>query len=512
MQNLSQRDMERFIALQAQDAKQQAAWRAVRDYRAYYAGDHPVFLSDRQREYLGDLLTEAEHTVAFNVCLLVVDTLRERLHVDGFKGTDGAGQTLAKKVSEWWRKAQMDTHAITVHRRALRDGAGYLIVGWDKDRGAPVWVPNRRYDGAEGVTYYKDPDTGKPAMALKYWTVTDPLSERHGKRRRTVYLPDRILRYKEDARGEFGWTLVTDEQADGPAVQWWTDTMKPDGAPLGVACIEFQNPGGVSEIENVIGLQNGVNKTLLDIQAAADATGFQIVTISYTGPQTSAPVDDEDSTSDDLQIAPGRALELFDGSTAGTLPPGDLSQLIATLRTLVSAVSATSRTPQYYLWPAGGNEVPSGEALKQLESGLVSRATERQTLFGPAWETAMQMGARLYAAMGSADVDAEAELSVVWGSAEMRNEFVDGQVAEMHQRLGVPSEELWVSKLGYTQEDAQRFKRLALARKREEVATTVQAMREGNETESGDMAQVVAQYQQAAGALGRLGSNGNGGR
>ena len=74
----------------------------------------------------------------------------------------------------------------------------------------------------------------------------------------------------------------------------------------------------------------------------------------------------------------------------------------------------------------------------------------------------------------------------------------------MHQGLGVPQEKLWVSKLGYTEDEAAEFQRLKQAEERRKVADTAAALREGRMTEGDDMAAVVESYQRAAGALGRL--------
>ena len=269
----SQATVERYIFLQAQSAELQQRWNAVRDYRDYYGGDHPVFLTDRQQEYLGPLMTRAEHTVAFNVCKAVVDTLRERIKVEGFTGKGAAGEALAEKAAEWFRDAQMDVQQITIHRRTGRDGNGYVIVDWDAEGEHPRWVPGRAYDGREGITYHIDPDTNQPIMAIKYWTVTNPLGVNHGEKRRTVYLPDRILRQREDPKGEYGWGPI--DPIEGKPLQWWVNPMPVDGfepdasaEPLGVACVQWQTPGGVSDIEDLIGLQNGINKTMLDLLAA----------------------------------------------------------------------------------------------------------------------------------------------------------------------------------------------------------------------------------------------------
>ena len=148
--------VERFIALQRQAATLADEWAKVQDYRDYYSGNHPVMLTNRQQEYLGDILTNSNHTVAFNLCRVIVDVLRERLSLSGFTGADAAGEALAEQVWQWWEAAGMATESITVHRRALRDAMGYLIVDWDAERKAPRWKANSRYDGDTGVTFHTD--------------------------------------------------------------------------------------------------------------------------------------------------------------------------------------------------------------------------------------------------------------------------------------------------------------------------------------------------------------------
>ena len=45
-------------------------------------------------------------------------------------------------------------------------------------------------------------------------------------------------------------------------------------------------------------------------------------------------------------------------------------------------MAGVTRTPQYYLRPQGGGDVPSGESLKQLESGLVTVQPSGKTPLG----------------------------------------------------------------------------------------------------------------------------------
>ena len=125
-----------------------------------------------------------------------MDVLRERLAVSGFTADDPAGEALAEQAWQWWDDGGMDAESITVHRRALRDGAGYLIVDWDEVNKRPRWKANSRYDGDTGVTFHRD-NNDVPFMAVKYWRRDDILAPDYGELRRTIYLADRILCYKQ---------------------------------------------------------------------------------------------------------------------------------------------------------------------------------------------------------------------------------------------------------------------------------------------------------------------------
>ena len=61
----------------------------------------------------------------------------------------------------------------------------------------------------------------------------------------------------------------------------WTRTGTADGEPLGLPVIHFKNKDqgynyGQSELKNIIPLQDALNKTIIDLIAAADTTAFRI--------------------------------------------------------------------------------------------------------------------------------------------------------------------------------------------------------------------------------------------
>ena len=125
--------------------------------------------------------------------------------------------------------------------------------------------------------------------------------------------------------------------------------------------------------------------------------------------------------------------------------------MIETMWTIVQAISGASRTPAYYLRPVGGGDVPSGEALKQLESGLVKRAQERQLIFGQAWADAFAMAYAVSQTFGPSLPDLpEMDIQTVWTDANVRNELSMAQVGQIYKQLNVPDDTIWQYVLGFT--------------------------------------------------------------
>jgi hypothetical protein len=274
----------------------------------------------------------------------------------------------------------------------------------------------------------------------------------------------------------------------------WYDTQ---GKPLGVAAIEFANPGG-SEIDNIAGLQNALNKAWLDFIAAADASGFPILTANYRDaqPMPNMVTDDDDlEGSDEFIIAPGRLLEIFGGEIK-RIDAANLEPMIKAIWSIVDAISGLSRTPQQFLRPFPGIDVPSGEALKQLESGLVKKAEERQLLFGEAWADVMGLAYRVARTFGSGvpDVGNDPVIGVQWADANTRMEAVEAGVAKIHKDLGVPDDAVW-AKAGYSPDQIAQFKENARLQRAQEIATIAAAARQ-TQTNSQNSQQQGNQQQQ----------------
>ena len=457
---LSPEQLDKFLHMQSIVWRQKEEQARIRALRAYYDGEHPVMLTDRQAEFLGPMLTEGEFEFAHNAIKSVIDTLRERLSVSGFT-VNGAGlggdednanapeTVLANTMWGWWEDNRYDAQQIRLHRRTLRDGKSYVMVSWDNDNQRPKFTLHSADDGTTGITCHRDPENPENILFFcKYWYTYNPLKPGEtGDQRKTVYLPHEIRKYQ---MGKDGFWQRSPDPGD---VAWPIPWVDSDGEPLGHTIFEFENPGG-SEIAQIIGLQNALNKSWLDLLAAADAAGFPIIAIEYDNKDGGfgTVTDDNDIDDDDeFVIAPGRALEV-DGARVHRLEGANLEQLIKTIQLTVETIAGITRTPAHYFRPVGGSDVPSGEALKQLESGLVARAEERQLIFGQSWADVMTMAYKVARTFGSSVTEvAKLKVETTWDEAATREELQAAQEAQILLSLEVPVEEIW-ARLGFSPE------------------------------------------------------------
>ena len=500
---LTPKQLDDFIAMQRTIEQQKNEHERIESLREYYDGEHPVMLSKRQREYIGDLLAETSWPFAHNLVRSVIDTLRERLSVTGIgiegvkeDDTTGPEATVGRAMWDWWTKSRLDSQQIRLYRRALRDGSAFVIVDFDAEAQRPRFTIHKLDAGDEdpGIVVIRDPsDENKILCIIRYFfTARDPTKPgEQQKKRRTIYLPDQVQKYVMD---KVGWVPVMD---DGDAF-WplpWTDRL---GKPLGIACVPFDNPGG-SEAAQIIGLQNALNKAELDMLAAQDTNGFPLMWIKHPENSPLPPESDADNEgADEVRLSPARVVETV-GADVGRIDAADPTPMIAVIEFFTQAIAGVSRTPTYYLRPVGGSDVPSGEALKQLESGLVRRAEERQLVFGQSWQDVFSLALRVNQAFGPSlpELD-EPNISVTWADANVRNDQVIAATAEAHQRLGVPQSPLW-RMLGYSPEEIVEFQQEQQQAMAQETTTKTNAVLAAMRTQ-----QTGAQAQQQNGGTNGL--------
>lgn len=422
----------------------------------YYVGDHKTRPSDRIRKF-----AEASGmTFVDNFCEVVVDVLAERLNITGFQSSDD-NEELDALVWDMWTVNRMDGIQGKVHTETLTKGDGYIFVEWNEEKRRVVFTPQT----ADLILPHYDSATGLIDYISKTWTQ-EMFRPGHFVARMNLYYPERIEKYIAELDSRF-WLPFIEIGDPGWPLPWTVDGTEM-GEAIGLPIIHFRNkPGsedfGRSELHSVIPLQDVLNKTLIDLLATTDTMGFpQRWTVNMAKQGT-------------LEVVPGSIWGLqeeggggFGPSNAavGQFEAADPTQLISVCEFWVQQIAGVSRTPQY-LFQIGG-DVPSGEALKTAESGLVHKADQRKVDFGNSYEDVIFMGLRIQSVFGEnpAGWDGESRPSAIWDDSETRNEKSHLESLGIKQNLGVPQRQLW-REMGY---DADQIEEMEKDQKDEAVA------------------------------------------
>jgi hypothetical protein len=412
-------------------------------YEDYYDGRRQQYLSDRQRLYL----QRAGVTFAENICAPVVDKLAQRLHVEGFQVEDNEDASAWLSTTVFPHSGGDELQGV-IHTRTAMLADCFVIVDWDPQAG----LPRYRYNHPGKIKMVYDEDAGplaEPAYAVKKWASTAPGMLNPGRMliwRLNLYYPDRVEKWFSADRDGDVWGRWTEEGELWPVP--WVDGM---GEPLGVPVVHFRNKAlgdcyGRSEVRAAIPYQEEHTKNVLDLFTVMDQQGWQIITATGI------------AEADTLKLAVGDILRSPNESASfGLLPAADPAKLLDPVKGTLQRFSAFTDTPLHSVMLTGS--LPSGESLKTYDAGAVKKAVDRQPSLGNSWARVQSLCLRLAAVHGDVgfEFDPSQQVTVVWDSAETRDEAVEAQNALIKSELGVSNATL-LRELGYDpeQEAAQR--------------------------------------------------------
>lgn len=397
----------------------------------YYEGEQR--LSYMHPELLKELEGRVRQVVV-NWPRLVVDSLEERLDVEGFRLGDEVDSTLWG----WWQANGLDVASQQAHIDALICGRSYAIVGTNED---DPTVPLITVESPEQVIARHDPRTRRVSAAIKTWCEDDDTD------RMTLYLPDRTVHYF--AEGSL-W------RQDGPE----------DVHNLGrVPVVPLINRGrtleteGVSELVDIVPLSDAACKIATDMMVAADFHAIpRIVALGLT--------------EDDFKDRDGRPVSKWE-KIAGRIwatgsPPGeadirqlaeaDLRNFHETINSLARMASAMAGLPPHYFGWSDANPA-SADAIRSAETRLVKRAERRQRAFGESWEEVQRLG--FLVTRGELPPNA-ARMETVWRdpSTPTIAQTADA-LGKLAAGLQIPPRALWPRVPNVTAEEVRRWESIA---------------------------------------------------
>lgn len=419
-------------------------------FNDYYTGAHPLpWLHTSARDEFRRILKMTRA----NYMGLVCDSVAERANPIGFRiGEEMQGD---KDSAAIWQFNNMDFYGDMAILESLIARRSYLSVEPNAKN------PKRPFIYAEHPTqviveYVPGSNRRERAAGLKVFT-----DDWTGNINATVYLPadglTKALLYKFTAKapptvsGETSATWQPNWEERHVAGETW-----PAVNPLGkVPFYELPNnprllPGGVSEIADVVDIQDRINKTIADRLITQDYGAF---------PQkwSTAWPDEDDEGNPQPKIDVGRdrmVTSALAETKFGQWEASPLDPYSAAKREDVKDIASRTRTPAQYLLGELSNV--NGETLKAAESGLISKVRQRFRGWDDGMEECMA-DARQLAGLPTVEID---QIEVMWRNPEYRTdgELVDGltKMAGLH----VPFQVLW-EKWGATPAELARWLQLA---------------------------------------------------
>ena len=446
------------------DVKEELAYqRTLVLMREYYTGEQHVTLTKRQQEYLG--YNQANPQFALNYCATVVDSIAERMIVNGVDSGDD--DALGEWIWQVWQHNRMDAKQLDVFQKAVNESEYFLMVDWPEGAEYPRILRHNRFTAAEAggtgegcKAHYinGNVDLGLECVS-KRWTETYQDGKRRATRSRlNLYYADRVERYVLGGSGGFEnvkWEPFTETvryvdeggqviEEQRPAIVPWVDGT---GQPLGIPFAHVMIDKGFA-LRDAIIPQDLINKTALDVIASADAAGFPIRVAKGFMPTTDGKPPESDG-SNYLQLFPGAWLVVprtDAGQGVDELEAADLSQLLAVLDSMIIKLAQVTDTPisRFQLT----RQVAAEGTLKQQEAPLLAKIRSYQTQIGNAIEDVFYKARRLAEARGQTFGGEGVILSTQWAPAETRDDVAVLDSLTKKGALGVPREQLW-SEMGY---------------------------------------------------------------
>ncbi len=432
---------------------QVAQQKAVVKARKYYDGEHTVFLTERLKEFLH--ADELDVTFRLNIYRVVIEAVIERLIITSIDCGD-------QKLKEWaaavFAANHLDIQADDVHEMAVRDGQAFVIVDWDVENKRarftphPLWTDSSAGDTVLGgfgcdMVYPDNDPSQPPKYAIKRWV--ESLGAGLPQQRATFYYPDRIEKL---VYGATGW-VATQDPTDA---SWPLPWVGQDSRPLGIPVIHFKNRGLRCEGWDAIPPQDALNKTLIDLLAAADTTAFRILVALGFMP-TSDGKDLKADGSNALRVRPGGFIgtpKKPGEASVDAIEAADLTQLRELVKDWITDAAIVTNTPVSRFQITG--QVAAEGTLKEQEEPLLAKVRSRQKLFGSAWESCFSIARRLQNTFGAGGLNEEPAFSVQWADAQTRTDKERQDEWKVKKEMGIPRRQLW-SEMGYPPEKVQEM-------------------------------------------------------
>lgn len=409
----------------------------------------------------------------------------------------------AQRAVKALRKAnRLDVWEKALHKSVSKHGDAYLFV-WPvlDDQGNTVSV-DMRVNTAHNVCFiYDREDPLQVAYVIKSWETPSDIDDETGEGQKLVtrvnlYYPGertvdedgeisqgegRIERWVSQVGAALGkadtWVRVhdpiftADVEADDLEEVAADEFGDPDDpydqddirSPFGLTWFHFRNdvPAGCPEHISAYGPQKMINKLVWSYAGIVDYLGFPqryiMVDPKIDDPHMNLidpdePDDEEDDPegggSSGLRADPASVWRLY-GQSTGQYSAADPSVFMQPLDRFITSMSELTGLPRHAFTKASA-DLPSGEAVRELNAEWNSIVKDRQDRYDPDWQAAYELALRMMDITGVA-------VDVRWEPVNAINDMNGLQVLQAKAALGVPTEDL-LGEAGYSDDQIAKWR------------------------------------------------------
>jgi len=361
-------------------------------FERYYNGVHELsFATEKFQNAFGTQF----RAFAMNLCPAVCDAVKDKLKITGFSVDEGPADA-EPHAARVWAANKMELRANEIHKEALKNGDAYVII-WPDHLGRAMLVSN---SAANITVTYDEECPGRIIRAVKFWRTAERLT------RLNLYFPDRIEKYVTAKPGE---GILPDcgefiPFRDNSVSRALPEPSLPHAAaghivpnPFGVVPVfHFANNAdlgmpGRSELEGAIPIQDGLNKSILDMLVAMEFSAFRQRWVAGIEVEQDA---------DGKAIAPFKPgidrlwVAQDPNSKFGDFEAAQLDQFLKVKDSFRIDIASVTGTPLHYLMPHMRGQ-PSGETLKKSETRFLAKVRDRQAAFGQVWSDIMEFALKI---------------------------------------------------------------------------------------------------------------------
>lgn len=405
---------------------------------SYYRGDPPL---PQGPESSREAFRRFQATARTNFASLVVEAVRERMLVAGFRSGAGGDENGDAEAWRIWQANQLDADSALVHRASLALSDAYVIVG-PPEEGVPVITPE---DPRQVVTAHDPVRHRRVVAALKVFADdVDDVDSAY------LYLPGQVwraVRRRQPAAG-----VVPSSDLSG--WDWLEDG--PGRLPAGVVpVVRFPNRADLAgnsmgEFEDSVDVLDRINFMLLQRMMIAAVQAFRQRAVKGL-PRHDENGDEIDYTGM-FPMDPGALWQLPDDGEIWESQQVDLGPILNSVRHDVQDLAAVTRTPLFYLTPDATDGSAEGASLAR--EGLIFKTRDRLSQAGESWEQVMAL-AFLFA--GDQQRASAVDMETIWLPPERHSLAERYDAATKANSVGVPWRSIMTDVLQFSPQQVARM-------------------------------------------------------